>query len=91
MNSSENKHLLWELTKDIYPPPLDRDRVIEMFETTISEINASSEASILEKNKLFLARYIELVSRETPHVRAILAQLAELRLELREIKEIIKK
>ena len=90
MNSTENKHLLWELTKDLYPPALDRERVIEMFESTIAEVDATNDAPLLEKNKLFLAQYIERVSRETrPHERAILAQLAELRADVREIKRLL--
>ena len=53
MNTTENKHLLWELTKDLYSPGMDRGRVIEMFESTVLEVDVGDEP-LLEKNKIFL-------------------------------------
>jgi len=53
MNTPENKHLLWELTKDLYSPGLERNHVIELFESTVAEVDESSSASLLEKNKTF--------------------------------------
>ena len=92
MNTPENKHLLWELTKDLYSPGLDRAHVIDLFESTVAEVDAASDASLLEKNKTFLTVYIEKIVRETRKpLEAILQQLAELRLEVREIKALLQK
>jgi hypothetical protein len=92
MNTPENKHLLWELTKDLYSPGLERDHVIELFESTVAEVDEASSASLLEKNKTFLTVYIEKIVRETRKPQeAILHQLAELRLEVRELKALLKK
>jgi len=91
MNTSENKHLLWELTKDLYSPGLERSHIIDLFELTVAEIDQASDAPLLEKNKSFLALYIEKIVRETRKPQeAILTQLAELRVELREIKMLLK-
>jgi len=91
MNTPDNKHMLWELTKDLYSPGLERDWVIELFEDTIAEVDQSS-ASLLEKNKTFLTLYIQRIVRETRKPQeAILVHLAELRREVREIKALLEK
>jgi len=91
MNTVENKHLLWELTKDLYSPGMDRERVIEMFESTVLEVDVGDEP-LLEKNKLFLTRYVEKIVREIRKPQEeILIQLAQLQMELREIKQLLKK
>lgn len=91
MNTTENKHLLWELTKDLYSPGMDRARVIEMFESTVLEVDVGDEP-LLEKNKLFLARYVEKIAREVRKPQEeILIQLAHLQMEVREIKQLLKK
>ena len=92
MNTPENKHLLWELTKDLYSSGLERNHVIELFESTVAEVDEASEDPLLEKNKTFLTVYIEKIVRETRKPQeAILQQLAELRLEVRELKALLQK
>jgi hypothetical protein len=87
MNTTENKHLLWELTKDLYSSDLERERVIELFEMTVAEVD-KTDAPLLEKNKRFLSLYIERIVRETRRPQeAILIHLSNLSKELREIKQ----
>ena len=65
MNDSENKRILWDLTKHMYKAWMPRERVIQTFEDTIREVDASS-APLLDKNKAFLQVYLERVAALQP-------------------------
>ena len=61
MNSVENKHMLWELTKTMYTGANQRNQIVALFEDTIRDIDEASSVPLLEKNKLFLAEYVNRV------------------------------
>ena len=65
MNGTENKRILWDLTKHLYKAWMPRERVIQTFEETIREVDASS-APLLDKNKTFLQVYMERVAAMQP-------------------------
>lgn len=65
MDATENKRILWDLTKHMYKSWMPRERVIRAFEETIREVDAAN-APLLEKNKLFLKVYLERVAAMQP-------------------------
>ena len=79
MQATENKRILWDLTKHLYKSWMPRERVIQAFEETIREVDASS-APLLDKNKTFLQVYMERVAAMQPET----AQERELMFEGRQ-------
>ena len=76
MDATENKRILWDLTKHMYKSWMPRDRVIRLFEETIREVDAA-DAPLLEKNKLFLKVYMDRVAAMQPETEQERVQMFE--------------
>jgi len=76
MDATENKRILWDLTKHMYKAWMPRERVIRAFEETIREVDASP-APLLEKNKTFLKVYLERVAAMQPETEQERVQMFE--------------
>lgn len=87
MNDSENKRILWDLTKHLYKAWMPRERVIKTFEETIREVDASS-APLLDKNKTFLQVYMERVAAMQPETAQEREQMFEARQKNHELNVI---
>lgn len=83
MDSPENKHLLWDLTKHLYKAWMPRPRIIQVFEATIREVGTSEEP-LLEKNKTFLKVYVEKISVLQPETAEEREHMFEERLQLKQ-------
>jgi uncharacterized protein YjcR len=57
MNTKDNKHTLWELSKSFFVKGMKRDAIIEMFERKLLEIDDACSGDLIEKNKIFLAEF----------------------------------
>jgi hypothetical protein len=73
MNLEANKRRLWEMTNHMYKPWMKRERIIQLFEETVGEIDeALGEASVQDKNNHFFKEYSSRVAAlvpETPEGR----------------------
>jgi len=76
MDATENKRILWDLTKHMYKSWMPRERVIRAFEETIREVDAA-DAPLLEKNKLFLKVYLDRVAAMQPETEQERVQMFE--------------
>lgn len=83
MDSPDNKYLLWDLTKHLYKAWMPRERIIQLFETTLRDVNASEEP-LLEKNKAFLQIYMDKVSLLQPETTEERGRMFEERLQLKQ-------
>jgi len=59
MNTKENKHTLWELSKTFFISGMQRRDIITLFESLLIDIDARCNGDLTEKNKLFLAEFVK--------------------------------
>lgn len=59
MNTKENKHTLWELSKSFFMYGMNRGDIISLFEATIKQVDLTCGGDLVEKNKIFLAEFIK--------------------------------
>ncbi len=62
MNTKENKHTLWELSKQFFVSGMRRDQIISLFESTLGEVDESCKGDLVFKNKLFLSKFVNALS-----------------------------
>lgn len=59
MNTKENKHTLWELSKSFFMYGMNRNDIIALFEATIHSVDAKCNGDLVEKNKIFLGEFVK--------------------------------
>ena len=62
MNTKENKHTLWELSKSFFQYGMNRNEIIALFEATIQNVDAKCGGDLIEKNKVFLVEFVKALS-----------------------------
>lgn len=58
MNTKDNKHTLWELSKAFFVHGMRRDDIIGLFESLLAEVDERCQGDLTEKNKVFLADFV---------------------------------
>jgi len=59
MNTKENKHTLWELSKPFFLSGMRRDEIIEVFESLVKKVDDQCRGDLTEKNKAFLLQFVD--------------------------------
>lgn len=58
MNTKENKHTLWELSKTFFVSGMRRNDIISLFESVLMNVDERCKGDLTEKNKVFLAEFV---------------------------------